>query len=206
MQDVDLRHWRHVNRVKQEALAEMIGVSRVAVSKWESGQSRPSKAAALLLADIMGGVHNGKLAAEAIFLAPQQQIKALFRGRSMELVGVSAGFSFAWPEMLDLIGKKMRQHLVGEAQSYADGGDLLREAAAGELLMVSGVSNRFVNVGSVPDTDARLRWHSIIRHLDGELVHELIYEPCDPTTPCGFERFVRRSDITLNANLSQPVL
>jgi transcriptional regulator with XRE-family HTH domain len=200
MQDLDIRHWRHVNRVKQEALAEMLGVSRVAVSKWESGQSRPSKAAALRLADIMGGIHNGQLAAEAMFLAPQQQIKALFRGKSMQLVGVSAGFSAAWPEMFTLVGDKMRKHLTGEAQLYADGSDLLREATAGELLMVSGVSNRFVNIGDVPDDTVRLRWHAIIRHIDGELVHELIYEPCDPATPTGFERLVRRSDITLNTN------
>lgn len=200
MQGLAIRHWRHVNRVKQEALAEMLGVSRVAVSKWEGGKSYPSKAVALRLADVMGGVHNGKLKAEAMFLAPQQQIKALFRGRSMQLVGVSAGFSMVWPEMTAFMGENMRKHLTGEAQSYADGGDLLREAAAGELLMVSGVSNRLVNLGDMPDEAIRLRWHAIIRHFDGELVHELIYEPCDPKIPTGFERFVRRSDATLDKN------
>ncbi len=118
----------------------------------------------------------------------------------MELVGVSAGFSIVWPDMLDLVGKKMRRHLAGEARCYAEEGDLLREAVAGELLMVSAVSSRLVNIGGDPDKGARLRWHAIIRQIDGELVHELIYEPCDPATPTGFERFVRRSDITLKSN------
>lgn len=36
-----LRRWRVLNRVKQQALAEDLGVSQSRISRWESGQSEP---------------------------------------------------------------------------------------------------------------------------------------------------------------------
>jgi DNA-binding transcriptional regulator YiaG len=39
MDGEDIKHWRSLNRIKQEALASMLGVSHVAVSKWESSDT-----------------------------------------------------------------------------------------------------------------------------------------------------------------------
>jgi transcriptional regulator with XRE-family HTH domain len=191
----DIRQWRAVNRVKQDALASMLGVSRVAVSKWESGLSRPSKTMALRLSEVISGVQEGRLGAELAFMAPQQQTKALVRRRSLQLIGISAGFRAMWPEMSEFLGAPMRPWLMNEALNYCEGSDLLKEAIAGDVLMLTGVSNRLLKIGGEVPENLRLRWHTIVRRIDGELIHEIIFEPCASGTPTGFERVLRRSDI-----------
>jgi hypothetical protein len=173
-------------------------VSSVAVSKWENDQSKPSKTVALRLAEVMSGMHEGKLAVEIALAAPQQQIKALIRGLNMQLVGVSAGYRAAWPEMSAFIGREMRHFLLNEALHYTVNSNYLREAIQGDILMLSGVSNRLLVVGSeVPDS-FRIRWHTMVRHIDGEIVHEMVFEPCAAGTTVGYERVLRRSDLASN--------
>lgn len=176
----------------------MLGVSQATVSKWENGTWMPTRAMAQRLTDVMNSVHEGMLAIELACLAPQQQIKTLVRGTNVQLVGVSAGFRQLWPETTDLLGRGLRDLLVNEAATYCNESDYLREALAGEILMVTGVSNRLLGVGEAVDPDHRVRWHSIARRIDGQLVHEIIYEQCDPGTATGFEKILRRSDIVVD--------
>jgi transcriptional regulator with XRE-family HTH domain len=194
----EIRRWRSINRVKQSALADMVGVSTVAVSKWENDQSKPSKTIAVRLAEVMSGMHEGKLAVEIAFAAPQQQIKSLSRGLNMQLVGISAGFKATWPEMSALIGRDMRPFLLNEALFYTVNSDYINDAIRGDILMLSGVSNRLLAVGSEVPENVRFRWHTMVRHIDGEIVHEMVFEPCAASTPVGFERVLRRSDLTAN--------
>jgi DNA-binding XRE family transcriptional regulator len=195
MDGEDIKRWRLVNRVKQEALAAMLGVSHVAVSKWENGHSRPSRLMTLRLQDVMTEAHQGRLAAEIAIAAPLQQMKVLTRGRHMHFVGVSKGFLAAFPEMDHFRGMEMRPHMMNEALHYCEGSDLLREASGGDVLMLTGVSNRVLGIGGEVAEDFRVRWHTIVRHIDGELIHEVIFEPCEANTPTGFERVLRRCDI-----------
>ncbi len=184
-----------MNRIKQEALADMLGVSHVAVSKWENGHSRPSSVMMLRLQSVMSGTHYGRLAAEVAFAAPQQQMKNLVRGPQMQLVGASRGFLEAYPEFKDMFGMSLRPLMTNEALQYCDGSDMLKEASLGEILMITCVSNRMLEIGPEVKEDIRLRWHAIVRHIDGELIHEVILEPCAVNTPLGFERVMRRSDV-----------
>jgi len=195
MNGEDIKRWRALNRIKQEALAAMLGVSHVAVSKWENGHSRPSRAMALQLQDVMNGVHQGRLAAEIAFTAPQQQMKVLTRGRQMQFVGASRGFLSLFPEFRELRGMQMRSFMMNEALHYCEGSDLLKEAMGGDVMMLTGVSNRVLSLGSDVSEDFRLRWHTIVRHIDGEVIHEVIFEPCGANTPTGFENVLRRCEI-----------
>jgi len=191
----DIRRWRSINRIKQSALADMVGVSSVAVSKWENDQSQPSKTAALRLAEVMSGMHEGKLAVEIAFAAPQKQIKSLNRGLNMQLVGVSAGFRAAWPEMSPFIGREMRPFLLNEALHYVENSDYFTGAIRCDVLMLSGVSNRLLSVGCEPSESFRFRWHTMVRYIDGEIIHETVFEPCATGTTTGIERVLRRADI-----------
>lgn len=173
----------------------MLGVSHAAVSQWENGRSQPSKAMALRLADVISGLHRGRVAAEIAFTAPLQQIKVLVRGENFQLVGLSSGFKAAWPEMIDFFRQELRPFLINEAQLYVEG-DYIKEAERGDLLMLSGVSNRLLAVGAVVSERFRFRWHVIIRRIDGELIHEVVFEPCDDGAPMGFERVLRRDEIS----------
>jgi hypothetical protein len=110
-------------------------------------------------------------------------------------LGISAGFKKLWPETSELLGKNIRDLLVNEAATYCNEGDYFREAVAGEILMVTGVSNRLLGVGDAVDASQRVRWHAIVRRIDGELIHEMIYEQCEPDAATGFENILRRSDL-----------
>jgi hypothetical protein len=61
--------------------------------------------------------------------------------------------------------------------------------------MLSGVSNSLLAVGSEVPGSVRIRWHTMVRHIDGEIVHEMVFEPCAAGTPVGFEKVLRRSDV-----------
>jgi DNA-binding XRE family transcriptional regulator len=195
MDGEDIKRWRSLNRIKQEALASMLGVSHVAVSKWENGHSQPSKVMAMRLHKVMNAAHQGRLAAEIAFTAPQQQMKVLTRGRHMQLVGISSGFLSAYPEFDGFRGLEMRPFMMNEAEHYCERSDLLKEACRGDILMLTGVSNRVVRVGSDAAEHFRLRWHTIVRHIDGEVIHEVIFETCATDTATGFETVLRRDDI-----------
>lgn len=195
MNGSDIIRWRSVNRVKQSALAEMVGVSQATVSKWERGTWEPTRTLALRLRDIISSVHEGRLAVELSCIRPQQNLRALVRGADFQMLGVSDGFRHAWPETCNLIGERTRRHLINEAAQYCEDGDYLREAADGELLMVTCVSRRLLSIGEDLEDHLHVRWHAVVRHIDGELIHEVIYEPCDASTPIGFESVLRRSDL-----------
>lgn len=195
MDGEDIKRWRALNRIKQEALAAMLGVSHAAVSKWENGQARPSKVMLLRIQDVMTGAHQGRLAAEIAFTAPQQQMKVLTRGRHMQFVGASRGFLSVFPEFSELRGMEMRSFMMNEALHYCEGSNMLKDAVSGDVMMLTGVSNRVLSLGSDVSDDFRLRWHTIVRHIDGEVIHEVIFEPCAPNTPTGFENVLRRCDI-----------
>lgn len=195
MNGSDITRWRSANRVKQSALADMVGVSQATVSKWERGTWEPTRAVALRLRDIISGAHEGRLAAELACISPQRGLRALTRGTDFQILGVSDGFRQAWPQTCDLIGERTRKHLINEAAHYCEDRDYLREAADGELLMVTCVSSRILSLGEDPQEHLRLRWHAVVRHIDGELIHEMIYEPCEASTPIGFESVLRRSDL-----------
>ncbi|MFU8865871.1 MAG: helix-turn-helix domain-containing protein [Rhodobacterales bacterium] len=109
MNGIEIRNWRAANRIKQESLATMLGISRVAVSKWESGVSRPSKVSAIRLAEVISRFQTSRLREEIAIIASQKQVKALTRGTSMRLIGLSAGYRAQWPEMTNLIGMETRQ-------------------------------------------------------------------------------------------------
>ena len=179
-------------------MASILGVSHAAISKWENGHSKPSKRMALRLADVMSELHKSRLRAELVYTAPQQQMKVLTRGRNLQLFAVSAGFAKAWPETAAFAEKELKPFLINEALQYVENSGFLEEAIHGELLALSCVSNRLLMVGGDVSESARLRWHSIVRQIDGELIHEVVFEPCHENSPVGFDYVLRRSDVGAN--------
>ena len=75
----------------------------------------------------------------------------------MQLVGISSGFVSAYPEFEGFRGLEMRPFVMNEAEHYGERSDLLKEACRGDILMLSGVSNRVVRVGSDAAEHFRLR-------------------------------------------------
>ena len=53
-----IRSFRKQKRLSQEALGELCGVRKSTVSEWESGKSKPSGSAALLLTEYIEGTRS----------------------------------------------------------------------------------------------------------------------------------------------------
>ena len=89
----------------------------------------------------------------------------------------------------------MRPFLLNEAPLYTVNSDYISEAIRGGILMLSGVSKSLLAVGREVPENVYLRWHTMVRQIGGEIVHEMVFEPCEAGTPVGFERVIRRSDL-----------
>jgi DNA-binding XRE family transcriptional regulator len=200
MNGSDIKRWRTAQRIKQSALAELLGVSQATVSKWESGAWQPCAAMARRIKDTIYAPHEGRLIIELACLAPQQQMKVLTRGTGFQLAGVSAGFDAYWPEMRGLLGANTRDMLMGEAADYIETTDYIAQALAGEVFMLTGVSHRLLRFGAPQAKDARIRWHAIARHIDGEMIHEVIFEPATPNAATGIEYVLRRAEVDVGFN------
>lgn len=198
MNGADIKRWRSAHRIKQSALAELLEVSQATVSKWESGVWRPGAAMARRIKDTICAPHEGRLNIEVACLAPQHQMKVLTRGTGLQLAGISAGFDAYWPEMRGLLGANTRDMLVGEAADYIETTDYIAQALAGDVLMLTGVSHRLLRFGAPQPQDARIRWHAIARHMDGELIHEVVFEPASPNAATGIEHVLRRAEVAVD--------
>lgn len=124
MDGADIKRWRALHRLKQSALADMLGVTQATVSKWESGLWQPTKTMALRLNEVISGVHEGKLAIELACIAPQLQVRSIVRGKNFQFMGASAGMKQLWPETCAMVGQSLRDHFVNEAATYCEQGGI----------------------------------------------------------------------------------
>ncbi|MDO5548651.1 MAG: helix-turn-helix transcriptional regulator [Eubacteriales bacterium] len=99
---------RKSNHFSQEEIAERLGVSRQAVSKWESGQGKPEIGNVIKLAEIYGVTTDylllGKGFAENI---PQKQLSRTFRRMIavIAIIGATAGITVLFIAALGLLSR-----------------------------------------------------------------------------------------------------
>lgn len=79
-----IKHHRQQARLSQEKLAELVGVSRQAVTKWESDQSAPSTQNLFRLAEIFGTTVDLLIASGEPEPSQAEQIYTLYKGEKAE--------------------------------------------------------------------------------------------------------------------------
>lgn len=178
-----LRSWRRHNNVKQAALAYSLGVSQPAVARWESGVDTPSPGHLRQIRDMMARASRDEVAIQAMFVARQSAIAALYDFEEMRMVANSGGFQRIWPDFATLLDMPMRDHLVDEAGFIANDGDMRHAIMTGSLCLISGVSTRQTDVRM--DEAFRHRWHICFRNLGGRVFVDMVYEPCEPDAVLG---------------------
>lgn len=172
-----LRLWRHLNGLKQRALADMLGVSQTAISFWESGRDVPNPAQVAQIAALMTKTGRDEVAIERAFVARQSAVRALFDLDGIRLLASSQGFRSLWPLNADLEGRRLGDHLVNEARTLAFDDDLRHAIHEGTLGLASGISLRQTDL----DLDRTLlhRWHICFRRAGHRRLIDIVYEPCD---------------------------
>ncbi len=78
-----IKQSRQKARLSQEKVAELIGVSRQAVTKWESGQSTPTTENLFRLAEILGTTVDSLIAPEDKTASIAEQVYRMFREEEM---------------------------------------------------------------------------------------------------------------------------
>lgn len=188
-----LRIWRRLNGMKQAALAQMLGVSQPAVARWESGQDTPSPARLKRLQDLMTSTLKDELILDRLFIARQSAVRALIAYDGLRLIAVSAGFQTIWPACSTLVDIPMADRVVNEASRLVYDRELRNGIRDGSLGLVSGVSSRHLDLQF--DTTVHHRWHACFRRHGGQILADVVYEPCAPTLPACIDDLLYIDDI-----------
>lgn len=190
-----LRAWRRSQSLRQIQVARLLGVSQGTISKWERGEELPS---AFKMQDILEftSSRNGRdpFAVDRAFIRMQTDVRALFAYDGARLVGVSQGLRTQWPVFSTLIGKEMRQHLVGETRLLYEDEELAERIKARDVAIIIGVSSRHVDIPV--DQPIKHRWILAFRSYSGQLLGEVVYHPVEPETPERIERIISMGEIS----------
>jgi transcriptional regulator with XRE-family HTH domain len=188
-----LKRWRRANLVKQVSLAQDLGVTQAAISRWENEIDMPSPMMARRLAQIMLRTANAATL-EVRFIEQQSTVRALLDLDGTRLLASSKGFKTLWPKFAVMTDIPMADFLIGESARLIHDHDYHCHLSRGKLVVVSGVSERHVNLDI--DTGVRHRWHICTRSAGPKALVEMAFEPCDATTPTGIETFLFAEDLT----------
>ena len=126
-----LRDWRKANGVKQESLAEILGVSQSAVSQWENGRDIPHRRLVGRIVDMMTATHDARLSVDNLAIRQQSAIRASFDLDGVKLVTASKGLIAAWPQFAKLVDMRLADRLVGEASHFMHDHEFVRSARRG---------------------------------------------------------------------------
>jgi DNA-binding XRE family transcriptional regulator len=178
-----IRLWRRVNAVGQKDLAARLGVTQQAVSNWETGRDTPSQLIISKLMDLFS--NSDELSIEKAFIRSQSTVRALIDVDGATLVGYSSGFERVWKEFCSLSGVALEDKLINELYWISSNVELRREIMAGEVPILSGTSNKHLDVDlGVP---FKHRWHICFRRYGARKIADMIYEPCDADAEVGVQ-------------------
>lgn len=172
-----LRDWRKAKGMKQETLAQMLGVSQAAVSHWENGRDVPHRRLVGRILDIMAETGGERIHVDRIALQCQTSVRASFDLDGVKLVMASAGLEQAWPEFSQLTNRRLIDRLVDEASEFLHDDDFVRSVRRGEVAIVSAISDQHVDF----DVDRRFlhRWIAVFRSYGHKMLIDMTYEPCN---------------------------
>lgn len=169
-----LRTWRRMNNMKQEALAQVLGVTQKTVSIWESGVDLPSAAHVARLESLMAQTASSELALERLFTERQAGVRALFDVDGTRLLAVSRGYRAFWPNTADLEGAFLVEYLVNEAQHLTANPEFAQAILSGDLVLASGYSLRMTSLEL--DEMVPHRWHACFRRYGARTIVDVVSE------------------------------
>lgn len=189
-----LRQWRKAQRVKQITLAEEVGVTQAAISRWENGIDRPSGPFLRRLRTVMGRF-DSDVSAEKLYVQRLPDIRGLFDFDGARLLASSQGMSALWPSFAAMIGQSFADHMAGETAWFVQNRETANAIRSGDLLFASGVSQRHLNLDV--DTEVRHRWSVRPRLFGSRVLVEIAFGPCSQAVTPGVEELLYRDDFAV---------
>lgn len=188
-----LPKWRKASCMKQQTLADMLGVSQATISNWENGKDVPGKRLILRLADAMSTSASLRFEADRIAIASAQNPRAAFDLDGVRLVIASRGMHAAWPSFSKLSNTRLIESLVDEASLFLHDNDFVKSARRGEVAIVTAVSKRHVEIDV--DSEFLHRWSAVFRSYGAGMHVDMSYEACLPSEKQGVESVVFYDDL-----------
>ncbi len=183
-----LPKWRKASCLKQQALAEMLGVSQAVISNWETGKDVPTKRLMMRLLDAMSLSSAERFASDRFNILNASSLRASFDLDGVRLVLASRGMHDVWPAFSKMTNTRLVENLVDEASLFLHDPDFVKAARRGEVAIVTAVSKRHVKLNL--DSGFLHRWSAVFRGYGTSMHVDMTYEPCDPTDKQGVERVV----------------
>lgn len=188
-----LRSWRRASGIKQQGLADRLGVTQATISRWENGLDEPS---AKILAKIRELIGSRKISDDDIdlrILSLQPGLRALVELEGWTLVGATQSFKRAWPELGGFIGHRFAEYLIGQTAEIYNDTALVSSIKRGEVRLVSGVTDRHLK--GFGDNAFRHHWAAAYRHVGSRCFAEISFEACDPNAELGLREILRLDEI-----------
>lgn len=188
-----LKTWRKAHAIKQQHLADLIGVSQSAISHWESGRESPSPQAFAKLTDLIAGKSLELAPQEALIVGRQLGLKTLHELDGARLIAVSPSMRKIWPQSDAYLGNRLADYLINQlAELYFD--DFLRASInKGDTALISGVTERDL---SLPECLPLLcRWSYVFRRFGVRTYAELTMEVCDSPETIGVRDILRIDEV-----------
>lgn len=185
--------WRKACRIKQATLAEMLGVTQTAVSRWETGLDRPPRRLMPRLIDAMSAAGAQRREADGLAIAHSPALRAAFDLDGVRLVAASRALRATWPRFSALRSTRLADHLVDEASLFLHDGDFVKSARRGEVAVITAVSSRHVALDM--DHGFLHRWTAVFRAYGTAMHVDMTYEPCAPEARRGVESVLFFDDL-----------
>lgn len=185
----DVGEWRRLNGLSRHQLGTMLAVSAATVGRWETGLTRPRKALAYRLLEMMRFDSAEHLALTKYLIRQSRSFSALFGFSDVRLLCASQGLREVWPNFCSMTDLPFLEHLTDDAKRLMDDPDFLRKVRQGEILGISGIADRHVSVET--DLPFRHRWLALFRAYGPQIVAELSYEPCSVSEESGLREVIR---------------
>lgn len=184
-----LRLWRRASLLTQRTIAEGVGVTQSAVSRWERGHDMPSPEVRRRLRDIMAAGINDDLAVERLLLSRQAGWRVLLYLDNVTLMAASKDILKVWPSVALWIGKPLLALLEGEAKAVFTDTELMQEVRRGKIAIISAVSTTSIRID--PPRMARHRWTAGFRQTGQKILVDLFFELVPTDTPEGVDEILR---------------
>lgn len=193
-----LRLWRRANLWTQASVAELLGVTQAAVSRWERGRDMPSPEMRRRLRNMMASGTLDDMTVERLLLSRQSGWRVLLYLENLTLIAVSKDILKVWPIVATWMDKPLLPRLLGEAKEVFTDKQLMQEIRRGKIALISAVSSESIKIGE--PKMARHRWTAGFRQAGTRMVVDLFSEPALPEEPDGVDEILRFDQIWADTN------
>lgn len=186
-----IKAWRLAQELRQKELAHRLGVTQQAVSFWENGKDIPSAKTLAQLRALMRTPD--PIDIDRAFIRNQSTVRALVAVDGIRLVGYSRGYASVWDDFLQVLGKPVEDKVINELQTFAGSQTLKHQIIKNELVMMSGVSERHLDIDLGPAF--KHRWHMCFRRHGARMFADMLFEPCDQALNTGIDLMLRPDEL-----------